>query len=143
MFEQVDWRWIFLVPFLTGFATRFASQGWGAFSFLCCIFVSLIPLADAKAIGVHEDPTVLFVMGAFLAMLGRFLPDIARWVWVGLGRVGWRVEFALGLAIVLASVLPAGAGRELFAGLAVLGIMVHYGFRTLIGHPPWKKKKGR
>ncbi len=85
----------------------------------------MIPFADAKAIGVREDPTTLFVAAVMLVVLGRFLPDIARWVWAALHGTGQRGAFLLGLALVLASVLPEGAGRQFFTSIAVLMIMIY------------------
>ncbi len=135
MVEQMDWRWIFAVPFLTGFAARFASREWGVFSFLCCVLAALVPLVDAKVIGVREDLTTLFVVAALLAVLGRFLPDIVRKIWGALGRARMRTAFLLGLAVVLASLSPVG--REVLVSLAVLAIMV-WALWMMAGRPRWR-----
>ncbi|MBI5421450.1 MAG: hypothetical protein HZA35_04055 [Parcubacteria group bacterium] len=141
MIEQMDWRWIFVVPMIVGFVARFVTRPWRVFSVLCCVLAALIPLVDANVVGVREDPMALFVVAALLAVLGRFLPDIARGVWVGLGRTCMRTPFLLGLAVILGSLSPIG--RELLTSLAVMAIMV-WGIWIMIAGRPWwwqKKKK--
>jgi len=142
MIEQIDfnWRWIFAVPFIAGFVAQFAVRGWGVFSFLCCVLAALVPLVVAKTIGVREDPVTLFVGAAMLAALGRFLPDIVRWVWSVLGRARMRTLFLLGLMVVLASLSPVG--RELLTSLAVIAIMV-WGIWIMVTGRPWWWKRGR
>ncbi|MBI5153202.1 MAG: hypothetical protein HZA36_01965 [Parcubacteria group bacterium] len=133
---EMDWRFVFILPFVVGFASRFVSRAWRIFALLCCILATLVPLVDAKWIGVREDPVTLFVTSVFLAVFGRLLPEVVRGTWAIVSRMRQRWAFVLGLVVVFASVLPVGAAQQFVTSLAVLMIII-YGLWIMVGRPRW------